>query len=99
MNMPPNWRNKRHAMHAEAITFHKGPLIIFRIFRLSDCSTKGALSWHDIRYTVYDARSNSVLKLLTPFVLKECTDFCLLNLIERIKYNLSLSFVLYNSPF
>ena len=24
--------NKRHAMHAEAMTFHKGPLIIFRTF-------------------------------------------------------------------
>ena len=34
---------------------------------LSDCSTKAALSWRDIRYTIYDARSNSVLKLLTPF--------------------------------
>ena len=24
--------NKRHAMHAEAMTFHKGSLIIFRTF-------------------------------------------------------------------
>ena len=45
-------------------------------------------------YTVYDARSNAVLKLLTPFVLKEWKDFCLLNLIERIKYNLCLAFIL-----
>ena len=25
-------RNKRHAMHAEAMTFHKGSLIIFMTF-------------------------------------------------------------------
>ena len=66
---------------------------------LSDCSTKVALSWRDIGYTKYDARSNAVLKLLTPFVLKEWKDFCILNLIERIKYNLSLSFILYISLF
>ena len=58
---------------------------------LSDCSTKVALSWRDIRYTVYDVRANNVLKLLTPFVLKEWKDFCLLNLIERSKHNLSLT--------
>ena len=33
------------------------------------------------------------------FVLKEWKDFCLQNLIERIKYNLSLSFILYISLF
>ena len=66
---------------------------------LSDCSTKVALSRRDIRYTIYDARSKAVLKLLTPFVLKEWKDFCLLNLIERVKYNLSLSFILYISLF
>ena len=65
----------------------------------SDCSKKVALSWRDIRYTVYDARSIAVLKLLTPFVLKEWIDFCLLNRIERIKYDLSLSFILYISLF
>ena len=26
------WLNKRHAMHAEAMTFHKGSLRIFRKF-------------------------------------------------------------------
>ena len=62
---------------------------------MSDCSTKVALSWRDIRYMIYNARSNAVLELLTPFVLKEWKDFCLLNLIERIKCNLSLSFILY----
>ena len=25
-------RNKRHAMYAEAMTFHKGSLIVFRTF-------------------------------------------------------------------
>ena len=61
---------------------------------IGHCSTKIALSWRDIRYTIYDARSNNVLKLFTPFVLKEWKDFCLLNLIECIKYNFSLSFML-----
>ena len=28
----PAAQNKRHAMHAEAMTFHKGSLIIFRTF-------------------------------------------------------------------
>ena len=28
-------KNKRHAMHAEAMTFHKGSLIIFRTLILS----------------------------------------------------------------
>ena len=27
-----SYHNKRHAMHAEAMTFHKGSLIIFRTF-------------------------------------------------------------------
>ena len=27
-----HYTNKRHAMHAEAMTFHKGSLIIFRTF-------------------------------------------------------------------
>ena len=31
-NTWPNHINKRHAMHAEAMTFHKGSLIIFRTF-------------------------------------------------------------------
>ena len=52
---------------------------------LSDCSTKVALSWRDIRYTIYNARSNAVLKLLTPFVLKEWKNFCLLNLMKNTK--------------
>ena len=58
--------NKRHAMHAEAMTFHKGSLIIFRTFvkklgyiKVTDnfCAD---CSWRDIRYTIYDARSNAV---------------------------------------
>ena len=43
--------------------------------------------------TTYDTRSNVVLKLLSPFVFKKIEDFCLLNLIRHIKYNLSLSFI------
>ena len=31
-SQPQRSYNKRHAMHAEAMTFHKGSLIIFRTF-------------------------------------------------------------------
>ena len=49
--------------------------------------------------TTYDTRSNAVLKLLSPFVLKKIKDFCLLNLIKHIKYNLCLSFIHRIGPF
>ena len=75
--------NKRHAMHAEAMTFHKGSLIIFRTFvkklgyiKVTDnfCAewlfNKNCviLAWH----TIYDIRCKvkCCLKLFTPFVLK-----------------------------
>ena len=67
---------------------------------LNDCSTKVALSYRetsdtdDIRYKV-----KRCLEIVEPFVLKKFKDFCLLNLIKYIKYNLSLSFILRIGPF
>ena len=75
--------NKQHAMHAEAMTFHKGSLIIFRTFvkklgyiKVTDnfCAewlfNKNCviLAWH----TISDIRCKvkRCLKLFTPFVLK-----------------------------
>ena len=50
--------------------------------------------------TTYDTRSNAVLKMFSSFLLncfKKCKDFCLLNVIKHVKYNLSLSFILNRS--
>ena len=58
-----------------------------------DCSTKFALPCSVTSDTTDNARLNAVLKLFSPFVLKKCKDFCLLNLIKHIKYNLYLLFV------
>ena len=45
----------------------------------------------DIRYTM---QGQTLSKIVYTFCFKEWRDFCLLNLIERIKYNLFLSFML-----
>ena len=51
---------------------------------------------YDIRYihTVYTMQGQTLSKIVYTFCFKEWRDFCLLNLIERIKYNLFLSFML-----
>ena len=42
-------------------------------------------------------QGQTLSKIVYTFCFKEWRDFCLLNLIERIKYNLFLSFMLYTS--
>ena len=46
---------------------------------------------YDIRYTM---QGQTLSKIVYTVCFKEWRDFCLLNLIERIKYNLFLSFML-----
>ena len=48
---------------------------------------------YDIRY-IYTMQGQTLSKIVYTFCFKEWRDFCLLNLIERIKYNLFLSFML-----
>ena len=51
----------------------------------------GVTYMYDIRYTM---QGQTLSKIVYTFCFKEWRDFCLLNLIERIKYNLFLSFML-----
>ena len=48
---------------------------------------------YDIRY-IYTMQGETLSKIIYTFCFKEWRDFGLLNLIERIKYNLFLSFML-----
>ena len=67
---------------------------------LNDCLTKAVLSCSatsdtdDIRYKVKRCLEN-----VKPFSFKKCKDFCLLNLIKHIKYNLCLWFIHRIGPF